>query len=296
VTTRALVLGGGGPVGVGWETGLAAGLEEEGVCLADADLIVGTSAGSIVGAQLALGRSPQEMLATQRKLSDGDRPQLKALRGRIDVASLVAIFTKLRLEDRPSRELRAEVGAYALQANTVGEDQWLATFGSLEDLPADGWPGRRFVCTAVDAGDGEFVAWYADAGVPLGRAIAASCSVPGIWPPVTINGRRYIDGGVRSTTNADLARGYDSVVVVSVTAGVPTPGFGDRLEAARRRLDREADELRSSGSRIEVVLPDEGSREAFGQSLLDVTRRGAAADAGYRQGGAVAGRLRELWG
>jgi NTE family protein len=142
VTTKALVLGGGGPVGVGWETGLAAGLEEEGVRLADADLIVGTSAGSIVGAQLAMGRSPQEMLATQRKLSGGDRPQLKALRGRIDVASLVAIFTKLRSEDRPSRDLRAEVGAYALQANTVTEDEWLVTFGSLEDIPRLARPVR----------------------------------------------------------------------------------------------------------------------------------------------------------
>jgi NTE family protein len=293
--TRALVLAGGGPVGVGWETGLAAGLEEEGVRLSDADLIVGTSAGSIVGAQLALGRPSREMLATQRRLSDGERPQLNALRGRIDVASLVAIFTKLRAEDRPSKELRAEVGAFALQANTVTEDEWFATFGRLEDVPADGWPERRFLCTAVDAASGEFVAWDAASGVPLGRAIAASCAVPGIWPPVTINGRRYMDGGTRSTTNADLAEGFERVIVVSVTAGVPTPGFGDQLEAARRRLDREADELRNGGSEVEVLLPDEGSREAFGPSLLDVSRRRAAADAGYRQGREDAARLRDFW-
>ena len=68
--TRALVLGGGGPVGVAWEVGLIAGLEQEGVRLADADLFVGTSAGSIVGAMLALGRPTAELLATQHVIAD----------------------------------------------------------------------------------------------------------------------------------------------------------------------------------------------------------------------------------
>jgi NTE family protein len=293
MATRALVLGGGGPVGIGWETGLAAGLDEEGVRLGEADLIVGTSAGSVVGAQLALGRSPQEMLAVQLGRVERDRVQF---RGPVDIAALIEQITKLYREERPPEALRAEIGAFALEAQTMSEDEWLESFGAMRELGLDAWPERRYVCTAIDTATGELVAWDRDSGVELSRAVASSCAVPGIFPPVTINGRRYMDGGIGSPTNARLAEGYDRVLVVSVTARrTGALATADLAEIARRRFEAELDAVRASGSAVDVIVPDDASLEAFGINLMDASRREAAAHAGVRQGRAEAPRLRSLW-
>ncbi len=283
----ALVLGGGGPVGVAWETGIVAGLAEAGVDLTRAGLVVGTSAGSIVGAQLALGRDPRQMLQAQLA-SDvrarGDSRLQEA--ARVNMQSFLEMFTRLRLGGGRPEDLRRQIGAFALRAETISEEEWLASFGrTLGESP---WPERDFRCTAVDAEDGSFVVWTRDAGVPLVRAVASSCAVPGIFPPVTINGRRYMDGGVRSGTNADLARGWPLVVVLAVMGARRNDPLA---ENARRLLERELRALEESGSRVVLVQPDEGSLEAFGLNLLDFGRRQAAAEAGYRQGRAEAERL-----
>ena len=155
-------------------------------------------------------------------------------------------------------------------------------------LPEERWPERRFACTAVDALSGEFVRWNNDSGVPLVRAIASSCAVPGIASPISINGRRYMDGGMRSATNADLAKGYEVVVVVAISSqAVP--------EVLRRPLERELQALRDSGSRVEIVNPDAESFQAFGPNLMDFGRRPAAAENGMRQGKAGLDTLRDLW-
>lgn len=298
MATRALVLGGGGPVGIAWESGIAAGLEEEGVLLAEADLFVGTSAGSVVGAQLALGRPAQELLAVQRALSESERPAPEPVQGPIDMNALIENFTKLFTSDRPPEELRAEIGAFALNAKTMSEEEWLAAFGQMEDMGGDAWPERRFVCTAVDTADGSFVAWDKEAGVPLGRAVASSCAVPGIFPPVTINGRRYMDGGIRSATNADLARGYDIVIILAVSAGSGRAVAGrERIaEIVQRRFEEEIESLREGGSTVALITPDEASSQTFGLNLMDFSLRSSAAEAGLRQGRAEAPRLRDVWG
>lgn len=287
--TRALVLGGGGPVGVAWECGLAAGLEEQGVILADADLIIGTSAGSIVGSQLALRRPAHELLAVQLALSEGDRPAQRLLQ-QGDTRELIEHFGRLFASGRPREELFKELGQLALSAKTASEAEWLATFGSAQRL--DAWPERPFACTAIDTADGSFVKWDKDSGVPLALAVASSCAVPGIFPPVTINGHRYMDGGMRSSTNADLARGYDNVLVVSVTGSGAMTMRGSYAARARERLDRELAGLRASGSVVELIVPDAASLTAFGPNLLDPSRRAGIAREGLRQGSAEAAALR----
>jgi NTE family protein len=288
----ALVLGGGGPVGVAWETGIVAGLAAEGIHLAQASLIVGTSAGSIVGAQLALGRDPQRMLEAQlagEARAQGDRPLQQAAQA--NMQAFLEMFTRLRLAGGPGQELRRQIGAFALAAQTISEEEWLASFGrTLGESP---WPERDFRCTAVDVEDGSFVVWRRESGVPLVRAVASSCAVPGIFPPVTINGRRYMDGGVRSGTNADLARGWPLVVVLSVMGA---RRHDPLAEAARQMLEQQLQSLREGGSQVHLIQPDQGSLEAFGLNLMDFTRRQGAAEAGYRQGRAEAARLCPLWG
>jgi NTE family protein len=290
VTRRAVVLGGGGPVGIAWETGLAAGLERAGVRLRNSDLFVGTSAGSVVGAQLALGKAPDKLIAMYNTIDDAEHPSQKPL----DFAAIAEKFTAMFISSDPPEKLRADMGGFALKAETISEEEWLDTFRRMPGMAAGAWPDHRFICTAVDAANGAFVTWDNDAGVPLDRAVASSCAVPGIYPPVTINGRRYIDGGVRSPTNADLARGCDAVLIISVTA----PGISALpavAEAMQRQLDGEIAALRQAGSLVETIVPDEASLQSFGLNLMDFARREPVVEAGARQGFIEAARLREFW-
>jgi NTE family protein len=154
------------------------------------------------------------------------------------------------------------------------------------------WPERGYACTAVDAHDGSSTLWDRSSGVSLARAVASSCSVPGIYPPITLNGRRYIDGGMRSATNADLATGHERVVVVAVMAG----GRGSPAqERQRERLEAELRVLRDAGSRVELIAPDAASLKAFGPNLMDPAQRTASARAGLAQGRAVAQHLASFW-
>lgn len=295
MASRALVLGGGGPVGIAWEAGLLAGLDEGGVRLADADFIVGTSAGSFVGAQLAMGR--EAGVLAKPILAETPAPQ-PTLAGQPAAAppDLATLFTKMQEAmsgKRPGREVRAEIGAWALSQKTISEETFIANFGrSFSSLPENAWPDRNYACTAVDAQSGEFVVWNKEAGVGVVRAVASSCSVPGVFPPITIKGRRYIDGGMRSATNADLANGYEAVVVVAVTGGATTD---PALLRFRQMLDNEIDVVRESGARVELIVPDEASVKAFGINLMDSRRRPGAAKAGVEQGKALASKLKSMW-
>lgn len=282
---RALVLGGGGVAGVAWETGILKGLAEAGVDVAAADAIVGTSAGSLVGAWVAAGTSLDELYRVQaaEEVDPGPRPEL-------DLVALTEIFGRWSAVTEVTPALCAEIGALALTAGGIGEELWLARFaGLLQGL--DGWPERRLLVTAVDAADGTFAVWDRDSGVPLTTAVAASCAVPGLVSPLRFGGRRYMDGGVRSTTSADLAGGYDAVLVVAPVGGSPE-GIGALVQ---RQIETELEALRTAGSRVHLIVPDAESLEAFGPDLMDPARRAASARAGLRQGGLEAAGVRDVW-
>ena len=294
MATRALVLSGGGPVGIAWEAGLLAGLAENGVDLGQADYVVGTSAGSFVGAQIAMGRSPAKLVEAILAEAQNTPARTSTASGPApDLQTLFKHMQEAMAGVRPAHEVRAQIGAYALQAQTMSEDAFITNFGqSFSGLAEDAWPERNYACTAVDAVDGSFMIWNKESRVGVTRAVASSCSVPGIFPPITINGRRYIDGGMRSFANADLAKGYDVVVVVAVRGNAAQ----DPISAAFQRiLEKELQELRDSGSQVELIAPDAASVEAFGLNLMDFRRRPGSASAGFDQGRADSSRLRALW-
>lgn len=302
MTSRALVLGGGGPVGIAWEAGLIAGLLDGGVDLRDADFMIGTSAGSFVGSQLAGGRDMRQMVEAilaeehrQRSAADTatPRPAAGAPSGPTPMMTLMKLMQEAAAGTRDPIEVRKELGKFALGAQTVDEEAFIKSFGrSLSESGDAAWPAKRFAATAVDTASGEFQLWDNDSGVPLARAVASSCSVPGVYPPITINGKRYMDGGMRSGTNADLATGYDKVLVVAVRIGAGDPAALERSKAA---LERELQVLRDSGATVGLIVPDESSAEAFGQNLMDARKRPASARAGYQQGLATAGKLKPEW-
>jgi NTE family protein len=285
---RALVLGGGGSVGIAWETGLAAGLADEGIDLRLADKIVGTSAGSFVGAELASGRSPEEM---RTRLTEGAKARAESASSADgnampapDLTKLMQFMMRMPKNEAEALKLRAEIGAYALEAETIPEESCIGFFASVADTP---WPAK-YACTAVDALDGRFVVLDQSTKTELARGVASSCSVPGLFPPITINGRRYVDGGMRSATNFDLAEGFERVIAVAV---IP-PGAAAFMAA---RIDPELAQLRRSGSHVELIAPDAASLDAFGINLMDASRQIPAMEAGYKQGRAEAVRIRSVW-
>jgi len=197
--SRALVLGAGGPVGRAWQSGLIAGLIEREIDLEDASLIIGTSAGAIVGAQLALGLK----FAAPSKLDLAGQPASASLS---DMSGLLAAMARAVRSPEPEIE-RAKIGAFAIEAQTISEEDSIARTASAQ-IRGHSWP-TRFRATAVNARTGKLQVWDASSGATLERAVASSAAIPGVFPPITIKGERYIDGGVRSMLNADLATGRD---------------------------------------------------------------------------------------
>ena len=292
---RALVLGGGGPVGIAWESGLIAGLAQAGLDLGQADLIMGTSAGSFVGARLALGAEAAKLAdpilaeaAAPPKAPDA-RPAPE--RPAPNLGPLIKMMGEAQGGARNPQDVRAEIGAFALGADTADEAAYIQTFGrSFASLPDDAWPERDYACTAVDVETGAFQLWTRASGVGITRAVASSCAVPGVYPPVTLKGRRYMDGGMRSATNADLAVGHELVIVVQVRIAAMSGA------AYAQRFQDEIDVLTGRGAQVVVMAPDEASQAAMGVNLMDFRKRADAARAGLAQGQADAADLMAMWG
>lgn len=267
------MLGGGGVAGIAWELGVLLGLAEAGVDVAgEAELLVGTSAGAVVAAQVGSGIMLRELVERQSATDHGE----------IDAAGARAILPVAgadALNESARDEMWRQVGRAAVTAKTVSESTRRAVIEAR--LPSWAWPDRSLLITAVSI-DGVFAVFDRDTGVPLVDAVAASCALPGVWPPVTIGAQRYVDGGLRSGTNADLARGCGAALVITPVLS----GVADGVDA----------ELATGGiERAVVVRADEATVAAFGDDWLSPATRPAAAAAGRDVGAHAAARVRALW-
>ena len=274
-TTRtALVLGGGGITGIAWMLGILKGLRDAGVDLTGADTVIGTSAGSVVGAQVTSGHDLDELYAGQLEPPDAEIGAAFGLR------ELVSLVGPALLPGSP-RARRRRVGSLALRAHPGGGQDRVEVIRSR--IQVQDWPDRDLRVTAVDAETGAFTVWTRDRAVDLVHAVASSCAVPGVWPPVSIADRRYMDGGVRTPANADLAHDADVVVVLApIPRGLSRAGS---VESQMRRLP----------SRSTSVSPDREALRSFGRNVLDPARRADAARAGLRQSVDVVDQVRAVW-
>ena len=279
---HALVLGGGGVAGVAWELGILMGLYDTGVDVRDADLIIGTSAGSVVGAQISSGTDLETLFNSQLTPVE----QTKERKVEFDPAQMMEAFRQAVAGAGPDpKAIRARIGAYALTVPTIPEAERRAIIETR--LPVRTWPQQRLLIVAVDTVTGEEYIIDRTSGVSLVDAVSASCAVPGIWPPVTIAGHRYMDGGVRSATNADLARGYDRILILNP--------LGANANFLGTGLDTEVADLERAGSQVLVIAPDPASTTAIGLNPLDPETRQPSALAGRTQGRELTASVAALW-
>ena len=292
---RALVFGGGGSAGNAWEIGVIAGLVDAGLDVTQADLIIGTSAGSTAAAQITSATQPSELLAGI--LAAAPQPRTGPAgsdRGRapnVPAADHMDRTSRIIAAAEDAADMRRRMGAAALEMDagpdSSGQTQRRATVAAR--LPSQHWPQRPMLIVAVDARTGEPVVFDRHSGVDLVDAVTASCAGPGA-PAHSIGDSRYIDGGYRSPENADLAAGYGRVLVLSPLGGRTRAPLDWGMHLAAQ-----ADELRARGSRVETIVPDSESRDAFGVNLMDPSTRAPAALAGYNQGRALAEQLTDFW-
>jgi NTE family protein len=252
----ALALGPGGPVGTAWLIGLAAGLREAGVEPAKADVVIGTSAGAIAGAAITAGRD----LADLAELPPPSGPPAP-----VDGSVMARVFEVGREPGLEPAEVRRRIGRLALDAGGLPEERHRASMGFL--VGTDEWPGTRLLITGMDAVSGEPVVWDASSGVPLSLAVAASSAAPGFAEPVTIGGRRYMDGAFAGWSDAELAEEAGALVVIE-----PLP------------------HMRGEGGDVRIV-PDERALEAFGPTVGDRSRWAPVYREGLRQAPEAAERI-----
>jgi NTE family protein len=273
-----LVLAGGGLVGIAWETGILQGIADESPetakALLESDVVVGTSAGSTVGAQLGSGLGLEALFDRQITASSAE------LGPNVDFEEITELFLDAVSTPGTKAGKLQKIGALALATATVPEAVRRDVIA--QRLPSHEWPDWELRISAIDAATGELITFDRNAGVGLVDAVAASCAVPGVWPPVTIGDRRYMDGGVGSSVNMALACDCDAaVVLVPSGRSAPSP-FGA------------AEEVDAFAGATFGVFADDESIDAFGPNPLDPARRKPSALAGREQGRRVAAAVAEF--
>ncbi|MCZ8377602.1 patatin-like phospholipase family protein [Mycobacterium sp. CPCC 205372] len=277
-TKRALVLAGGGIAGIAWETGILQGIADESPstaqALLDADVLLGTSAGSTVAAQISSGTGLDALFERQLATVSAE------LSPAVGIDGIVELFVGAMAQPGLTTTQKLQrIGEIAVSTPTVDEAVRRDVIAAR--LPSHEWPDRVLRIPAIDTATGELVAFDRSAGVGLVDAVAASCAVPGAWPPVTIDGRRYMDGGVGSTINLRFVDDCDAVVVL-VPSGRNSPSpFGGGA----------AEEIASHGDRVLGVFADDDALAAFGANPLDPACRVPSAQAGRTQGRRVAAEI-----
>lgn len=282
---RALVLAGGGLAGIAWETGILAGIADvepaAASALLDSDVVLGTSAGSTVAAQLGSGLPLEELFARQVS----DEVGAAEIHPGVSVDAISELFLDAMLTPGATREQKLQkIGAVAATTDTVAEPVRRAVIE--HRLPSHDWPSRELRITGIDIATGELVVFDRASGVGLVDAVAASCAVPGAWPPVTIGDRRYMDGGVRSTVNMSAVTDCDAAIAL-VPSGTDTPSpWGSAT----------VEEIAAFAGATLAVFADTEALEAFGPNPLDPACRAPSAHAGRAQGRREARRVADFLG
>lgn len=286
---RVLVLGGGGLIGVAWESGVCHGLLEGGVDVRSYDAFVGTSAGAMIGSRLAAGELPPDPDAPRPAGAEGANVDPS----RVDVKALGAAFKKWSEIERTTPADAREIGLIARVLYRDTEADWVKGIGLVSGDPRR-WPDKPFFINAVDTETGERVTFDNQHGALIGHAIAASASVPGLVASVAIDGKLYMDGQVHSSTNADIVLTHPramkprEVVILMPTNRHTAPGIGAHAE---REVAAEIEALEAAGCAVRFVTPTAEHAARMGTNLMDAKKMRDAHAVGLETGRALAAEL-----
>jgi len=270
IKSACLVLGGGGLTGIAWMTGLLFGLENKGFDIKSINRIIGTSAGSCVGAQICSNISLSDLYQRQIDFEQ----QVAELVPKIKYSKLLLQYLSRLFTKKNSKKYFQRIGNMAMKTATVAPIKRQQVIQ--KRLPEHDWPTKDLNIVAVDTTNGPLV-FNRNSGISLVDAVNSSCAIPGVWPPVQLGKNTYIDGGVRSVTNADYAIGSKLVLIIS-----PIP---------RASLTQEINTLEKNGSHVSLVTPDVNSKKAMGFIPLNPKKRKHSAIAGKEQGLIEANRI-----
>jgi NTE family protein len=283
MTNGALVLAGGGLAGIAWETGVLLGIQDvepeaAARIIGAPTTLIGTSAGSTVSAQISTGTPLEDLF--ERQLEE----KTSEVYVEADFAAFMASMAAAQSGATSPNDARSRIGTIAKNTTTVDRE---VRRGAIEArLPGVAWSDRDLRITSVDADTGVPIVFDRASGVTLVDAVEASSAVPGIWPVVPLAGHRYIDGGVRTMANADLAAGFDPVLVL-----IPQP---ERTATGYSIDPAELEPL--APSRVHVIYADAAAVAAFGTNPLDPGVRKPAALAGRDLGRSIAAQVAAFWG
>jgi NTE family protein len=273
--SRALVLSGGGVAGISWMLGIVEGLARGGVDLVAADQISGTSAGACVAAQIATG-ARAEAIERQRREENAEIVVPFA------IDEFLAAIDRAREEEPTAAAARVRIARMEPLGPHISAAERRAVIAAR--LPRQEWPVQRLAINAVDAETGEWVWFDRDSGVSLLDAVVASTALPGIWAAAEIDGRRYVDGGIRSLSNADAAAGYDRALILAPT---------ELSDSVRSHLATESAAI--APARVHLISLDPASVEAIGDNPLDPVHRRPALEAGLAQAADELAAARDFW-
>lgn len=299
-TRIGIALGAGAATGIGWDIGVLKALKDEiGLDLSNTSAIYGTSAGSWVGARVLSGRSLDDLAEEQL----GNRPQAAPNQGAGSTVSgdgaaaptpprgggsMIAIGLWRATLEMDQGRLK-EIGLAAVSDKPVlGEEAWLSLCGT--GLPSSEWPEQNFGICSVCCETGERTFWKRNDGVDLLRAMAASCSIPSIFPSIEIGGFHYMDGGVWSGGNCDYLLDEDLDVSIFIGSMLGSTPIGRIASAA---LESEKKQFAERGLELFTITP---GPDFWGEgSSMDPNSRGAALEAGLEAGKKAAGQLKSLF-
>jgi NTE family protein len=276
--TVSLVLGGGGRAGVAYHAGVLLALQLHGVDIERPSVITGTSAGSLVAALLSIGVRAEDLCAYS--VGAPARNEVGEMIGSVDEAEQrrpeVSIGALARLADirRGAGVISGIVTGNVVRAVThllPGVISLHDRLAFIENNPPrpDAPPWR--VCAATEAGERRVMSAGRGVRIPS-AAVAASCAVPGIFRPVSVDDERLVDGGVCSSTNADLAVDDDADTVVVIAPMCGDQGMPLVTRAARRQLEAEVGVLEAAGRSVVVFRPNQTVASLMGVNLMSGRR------------------------
>ncbi len=303
------MLGGGGVVGQAYHAGVLAVLQNDfGFDARTADVVVGTSAGSITGTLLRLGVSAEDLAAwTVKAPLSGDGGLLQQIAGTSvpELAPLRPLDLLRRPLRLPGRHLVARAVSRPLQFRPVaagmtllapGRHDILEQLSALRELERPEWPRPDLWICAVRRRDGRRVVFGRPGApeAPIHLAVGASCAVPGYFAPVQIGRRSYLDGGVHSPTNAAILRGQGLDVVIVIAPMSGSAGWRPGVVTTVRRysdrlLRREVRALEAEGIRTVVFTPGPGEQRVMGTDMMSSERLGEVISQSFLTAGAYAG-------